>query len=114
MSASERVTADQLESRWVGAEERVPESMDEFHGPTSGTVALPGWLAWSGMTEFEVQDREDRVHMYQILMDVGQRRDAASYMDAGLLRQDWALLRRLIPRELRRIWEARLSLGAAA
>lgn len=29
---------------------RLPESLDELHGPAQGVVDLPPHLAWSGMT----------------------------------------------------------------
>ncbi|MFI5959269.1 hypothetical protein [Cryptosporangium sp. NPDC051539] len=53
------------------------------------------------------------MHLYRILIDVGQRGDVAEYMDATLLRHDWALLRRLILKQLRQLWEERLSLTPA-
>lgn len=102
-----------LPSRYLGAEERVPESFDEFYGPTSGIVALPNFLAWSGMTVFDVLVDGERVHMYQILIDVGRRIDVAKYMDADLLQQDWVKLRRLLPKQMIAIWESRLPLASA-
>ncbi|MEV3933301.1 hypothetical protein [Streptomyces sp. NPDC049944] len=31
---------------------RLPESLDELHGPTQGVVELPLHMAWSGMTSY--------------------------------------------------------------
>ncbi|MFG1927957.1 hypothetical protein [Cryptosporangium sp. NPDC048952] len=107
------LTADMLPSRYEGAEERVPQSFDEFYGPTSGVVQLPNFLAWSGMTAFDVLVDVERVHMYQILIDVGRRIDVAKFMDAGLLQQDWPMLRRLLPKQMIVIWESRLPLASA-
>ena len=107
------VSVEALEPRWLGAERRIPASLAELHGPSAGTVALPGWLAWSGRTEFDVADPGARLTLYQILVDVGQRDDVAKYMNADYLRADWPRLRRLIESPLRRIWEQRLSLSVA-
>jgi hypothetical protein len=82
--------------------------LGELAGPDSGRVHLPVRLAWSGPTDFDVADPRERLTLYSLLLDCGQRSDIASYVNAALLREDWPRLRRLTARRLINIWEQRL------
>ncbi|WP_084961497.1 hypothetical protein [Thermoactinospora rubra] len=96
-----------LPSWWEGAEKRVPESLDDLHGPAEGVVDLPIEVAWSGLTSFDVSDPRLRLSMYHLVIAVGRRVDVERFLCAEHVRNDWPLLRRLIPRPLCRIWEER-------
>jgi hypothetical protein len=85
-----------LASRWAGVERRVPESLDEFRGPSSGVVQLPLRLAWSGLREFDLADEKLRLSLYRTLLNVGQRDDLVRYLNAGILVSDWPVLRKLV------------------
>jgi hypothetical protein len=102
------VTKDTLPSRLIGAEQRIPESMEEFHGPDSGRVALPTRLAWSGLTEYDVTDLRQRLTLSRVLLDCGQREDVTRYLNATLLVHDWPYLRRMMDNGLMATWERRL------
>ncbi|MFD9135200.1 hypothetical protein ACFVZA_22665 [Streptomyces bottropensis] len=56
---------------------RLPESLDVLHGPTQGIVDLPLHMAWSGMTSY----------------------------DEDLLLHLWPVLRTLVGRTVRAVWE---------
>ncbi|MGN9774225.1 hypothetical protein ACTMS0_00370 [Micromonospora sp. H33] len=102
-----------LPSRLIGAADRIPASLDLLAGPDHGRVALPVRLAWSGLTEFDVEDPRQRLTLYRTLLDCGQRDDIIRYVNAGLLRSDWPRIRRLTARRLVTLWERRLP-GLAA
>jgi hypothetical protein len=108
-----RVTADALPSRYAGVEDRIPD-WDAFRGPDRGIVQLPHRLAWSGPTSYDVGDMRQRLTLYSVLLDCGQRADIAKYVHRGLLSADWPNMRRLTSRELIDIWERRLPPLAAA
>jgi hypothetical protein len=97
-----------LPSRLIGASARIPESLSELQGPDSGTVSLPLRLAWSGLESYDVSDPGQRLTMYCLLLDCGQRYDIIEYVNAELLRHDWPRIRRLTSRRLIAIWERRL------
>ncbi|WP_329266955.1 hypothetical protein [Streptomyces sp. NBC_01451] len=40
---------------------RLPESLDELHGPTDGVVELPLHVAWSGMTAYDMGSPRQRM-----------------------------------------------------
>jgi hypothetical protein len=54
-----------------------------------------------------------RLTLYSILLDCGQRNDLAAYVNGDLLSADWPNLRRLTSRELISIWERQLPELAA-
>jgi hypothetical protein len=101
------VSEHTLPSRYAGVEDRIP-SWDEIHGPRSGVVCLPHRLAWSGPTSYDVGDMRQRLTLYSILLDCGQRDDIAAYVNRALLVTDWPSMRRLTSRELIGIWERQL------
>ncbi|GAA2654671.1 hypothetical protein [Paractinoplanes durhamensis] len=89
--------ASELPDRFEGLEQRIPESWDEFRGPASGVVHLPNRLA-----------------LFSILLDCGQREDIVRYVDPHLLRGDWPRLCRATTSQVTRRWEQRLPGLAAA
>ncbi|MFG1848933.1 hypothetical protein [Micromonospora carbonacea] len=102
-----------LPSRLVGAADRIPPSLGLLAGPEHGRVSLPVRLAWSGPADFDVSDPRERLTLYCLLLDCGQRDDVIRYVNAILLRHDWPRIRRLTARRLIALWERRLP-GLAA
>ncbi|SCG50486.1 hypothetical protein GA0070213_104129 [Micromonospora humi] len=76
-------------------------------------MSLPVRLAWSGLTDFDVNDSGQRLTLYRTLMDCGQREDIVRYVNPALLRTDWPRIRRLTARRVIALWESRMS-GLAA
>jgi hypothetical protein len=92
-----------LEERYRG---RLPATLDDLTGPGSGTVQLPLHVAWSGQTLFNLDQPKACMHMYRIVLAEGQRGDVASYLNRNLLLRQWPVLRNLISRTVRQVWEA--------
>ncbi|WP_412745299.1 hypothetical protein [Krasilnikovia sp. MM14-A1004] len=98
----------ELPSRYDSVDARIPRSWGELRGPAAGRVRLPLRLAWSGPDTFDVSNPRQRLTLYSILLDCGQRADAAALMHPELLRQSWPHIRRLTTREITDRWERRL------
>jgi hypothetical protein len=92
-----------LEARYRG---RLPATLDELAGPGSGTVRLPGHIAWSGLTAFDVDRTPLCASMYQVVLTEGLREDLATYLNRGLLIRHWPMLRTVVGRVIRDVWEA--------
>ncbi|MET7748862.1 hypothetical protein [Micromonospora sp. NPDC005367] len=102
------MTSTALPSRLIGVVDRIPASLAELSGPEHGRVELPVRLAWSGPTDFDVSDPRERLTLYCLLLDCGQRDDIIRYIHPELLRRDWPRVRRLTARRLISLWERRL------
>ena len=89
---------------------RLPERIEELRGPARGVVRLPRHLTWPGTREFDLADRPVRCSLYGILLTQGRRDDMARFLNAGLLRQDWPVLRGRLDPRLRRWCERRFRL----
>jgi hypothetical protein len=85
---------------------RLPRSLDDLTGPDHGTIQLPLHVAWSGLTAFDVGLLRPRVHMYRIVLAEGQRDDLITYINRDLLIRQWSVLRTLISRTVRDVWES--------
>ena len=92
-----------LEERYRG---RLPESLDDLSGPGHGTIDLPLHVAWSGQTEFNIDLPKPCMHLYRIVLAEGQRGDVAAYLNRDLLVRQWPILRNLVSRTVRKVWEA--------
>ncbi|WP_328672026.1 hypothetical protein [Streptomyces sp. NBC_00328] len=88
---------------------RLPESLDELHGPTQGVVELPPHMAWSGMTSYDVSKPRQRMGLYRTVLHEGLRDDLPLYLDQDLLLQLWPVLRTLVGRTVRTVWEDAFS-----
>lgn len=106
-------STEALPSRLHGVVDRIPASLGLLAGPDQGRVSLPVRLAWSGPTEFDVTDPRERLTLYCLLLDGGQRDDIIRYVNATLLRQDWPRICRLTARRVIALWERRLPELAA-
>jgi hypothetical protein len=85
---------------------RLPSTLDDLTGPTHGTVQLPLHVVWSGQTAFDLDRLKPCIHMYRILLAEGQRDDVAAYLNRDLLISQWPILRSLISRTVRNVWES--------
>jgi len=63
-------------------------------------------VAWSGQTAFDLDLPKPCLHMYRIVLAEGQRDDIAAYLNRDLLVEQWPLLRILISRIVRTVWES--------
>ncbi|WP_371100211.1 hypothetical protein [Streptomyces sp. PU_AKi4] len=84
---------------------RLPESLDELHGPTHGVVDLPLHMAWSGMTSYDLGKPRQRMGLYRTVLHEGLRDDLPRYLNQDLLLQLWPVLRTLVGRTVRTVWE---------
>ncbi|MET9969918.1 hypothetical protein ABZZ80_29330 [Streptomyces sp. NPDC006356] len=84
---------------------RLPESLDELHGPTQGLVELPLHIAWSGMTSYDLGKPRQRMGLYRTVLHEGLRDDLPHYLNQDLLLQLWPVLRTLVGRTVRTVWE---------
>jgi hypothetical protein len=94
----------------------VAATLDELQGPVSGVVELPLGLMWLQERSFDLDDREQRLWMYAIVLrearGLGHLR---RLLNGGLLAEVWSELS--LPRGVRRAWESQhpqLSAAAAA
>ncbi|MEU9880910.1 hypothetical protein [Streptomyces phaeochromogenes] len=84
---------------------RLPESLDELHGPTHGVVELPLHVAWSGMTSYDMGNPRQRMGLYRTVLHEGLHDDLPHCLDQDLLLQMWPVLRTLVGRTVRTVWE---------
>ncbi|MDQ1015698.1 hypothetical protein [Streptomyces afghaniensis] len=84
---------------------RLPESLDELRGPTHGVVDLPLHMAWSGMTSYDLGKPRQRMGLYRTVMHEGLHDDLPRYLNQDLLLQLWPVLRTLVGRTVRTVWE---------
>ncbi|MFI6357062.1 hypothetical protein ACIBJF_31415 [Streptomyces sp. NPDC050743] len=84
---------------------RLPESLDELHGPPHGLVELPLHMAWSGMTSYDLGKPRQRMGLYRTVLHEGLRDDLPRYLNRDLLLHLWPVLRTLVGRTVRTVWE---------
>jgi hypothetical protein len=84
---------------------RLPEALDELHGPTHGVVELPLHMAWSGMTSYDMGNPRQRMGLYRTVLHEGLHDDLPHYLDQDLLLEMWPVLRILVGRTVRTVWE---------
>ncbi|SPE99426.1 hypothetical protein [Streptomyces sp. MA5143a] len=84
---------------------RLPESLDELHGPTQGVVELPLHMAWSGMTSYDLGKPRQRMGLYRTVLHEGLYDDLPRYLNRDLLLHLWTVLRTLVGRTVRAVWE---------
>ena len=84
---------------------RLPESLDELQGPTHGVVELPLHMAWSGMSSYDLGKPRQRMGLYRTVLHEGLRADLPRYLNRDLLLQLWPVLRTLVGRTVRTVWE---------
>jgi hypothetical protein len=105
--------ADMLPGR-LGLAGRLPRRIDDLRGPARGVIKLPRNLSWPGMRECDVSDDRRRRSLYGMLLAQGQRNDIARFVNGGLLRQDWPLIKNTLDGRLSRWCERRFGLAKGA
>jgi hypothetical protein len=85
---------------------RLPAALGELSGPANGTVQLPLHVAWSGQTAFDLDLPKPRMHLYRIVLAEGQLGDVTTYLNRDLLITQWPVLRTLISKTVRGVWES--------
>lgn len=76
-----------------------------MQGPTQGVVELPLHLAWSGMTSYDMGKSRQRMGLYRTVLHEGLRDDLPRYLNQDLLLQLWPVLRTLVGRTVRAVWD---------
>ena len=89
---------------------RLPNQLDDLHGPWQGIVVLPIHLTWHGLREFDVALERPRLLLYSIVFSQGRRNDLARFVNPRRLRDDWPQLRPLLSRPMRRACERKFGL----
>lgn len=84
---------------------RLPARLEDLNGPHRGTVQLPIHVAWSGMTMFDLDQPKQRMSMYRTVLAEGQADDLVTLLNPDLLMAQWPMLRSLISRAIRDVWE---------
>ncbi|MGW7003662.1 hypothetical protein ACWGCW_12735 [Streptomyces sp. NPDC054933] len=95
-------TAEVLHDRYAG---RLPASLDDLAGPSHGQVELPLHVAWSGLRTYDLDQRRQRMSLYRTVLAEGQHDDLVALLSRDLLLAQWPVLRTLISRHIRRVWE---------
>ncbi|WP_405596926.1 transcriptional regulator [Streptomyces sp. NBC_01410] len=85
---------------------RLPSELLALTGPSRGIVHLPLHLAWSGLTQFDLDQPRLRMSCYRIVLAEGMREDLVQYLNQDLLISMWPVLRTLISRDIRDVWES--------
>lgn len=91
-----------LRTRYQG---RLPSSLDELTGPAHGVVQLPAHVAWSGLTAYDLDGTRSCMTLYRTVLAEGQRDDLPGLLNRDLLLSRWPVLRNLISRHIRDVWE---------
>ena len=94
----------------TGHARRLPDRLEDLHGPWQGVVVLPVHLTWHELREFDVAKRRPRLLLYSIVISQGRRNDLARFLNAQRLREDWPQLRLLVSSKMRRACERKLGL----
>jgi hypothetical protein len=94
----------------TGQASRLPDRLEELHGPWQGVVVLPVHLTWHELREFDVARQRPRLLLYSIVISQGRRNDVARFLNAQRLREDWPQLRLLVSARMRRALERKLGL----
>ncbi|MFF3159848.1 hypothetical protein [Streptomyces sp. NPDC057910] len=84
---------------------QLPARLDDLAGPTHGTVDLPLHVVWSGLRSFDVDHPKLRMSLYRTVLAEGLRQDLETFLNRDLLISQWPVLRTLISRPIREVWE---------
>ncbi|MFC9796833.1 hypothetical protein ACFVJI_29860 [Streptomyces sp. NPDC127584] len=96
--------AEVLRARYAS---RLPASLEDLTGPVHGEVELPLHVAWSGLRTYDLDRPRLRMSLYRTVLAEGQQEDLATLLNRDLLLSQWPVLRTLISRHVRQVWEAR-------
>ncbi len=99
-----------LRTGFAAYAKRLPDGLDDLHGPWQGTVVLPVHLTWHQLREFDVAKQKPRLLLYSIVISQGRRNDVARFLNAQRLCEDWPQLSPLVSSRMRRACERKLGL----
>lgn len=102
LSSPPSAAAAVLQTRYAG---RLPHALGDLGGPKTGHVALPLHIVWSGLRAYDLDRPRQRMSLYRVVLAEGQRDDLIAYLDPDLLMKQWPVLRTLISRHIRTVWE---------
>jgi hypothetical protein len=91
---------------------RLPASLDELRGPSTGRMELPLHIAWSGRRVYDLDDARHCLLLYSLLLAEAPAADLRRLVNADLLCRLWPDLRRLLGPVQRRAWQALLPAAA--
>ncbi|NGO75205.1 transcriptional regulator [Streptomyces sp. YC504] len=116
MTSSDASDLALYRAKW---EQRVPAELTDLVGPCTGVVALPGHVVWSGLREFDLGQPRQRMGLYRTVLAEGLHDDLCRFLNRELLLEQWPVLRKLVSRTIRDVWESafpelRDAAGAAA
>ncbi|MFI6022351.1 hypothetical protein ACIBCP_32520 [Streptomyces sp. NPDC051287] len=95
-------TAQILQARYRG---RLPGRLEDLAGPGQGVVTLPLHVVWSGRNSFPLDQPRARMSLYRVVLAEGQHQDLVRFLNKDLLVAQWPVLRRMVSRHLRTVWE---------
>ncbi|MFE3887623.1 hypothetical protein ACFXPQ_32745 [Streptomyces lydicus] len=95
--------AEVLRARYA---DRLPACLADLTGPCHGTVDLPLHVAWSGLRSFDLDRPRSRMSLYRTVLAEGRHQDLVDFLNRDLLISQWPVLRTLISRPIRDVWEA--------
>ncbi|MFD5618246.1 hypothetical protein [Streptomyces yangpuensis] len=84
---------------------RLPASLEKLAGPEHGVVELPLHVAWSGLRAYDLDRPRLRMGLYRTVLAEGQREDLVNLLNHDLLLSQWPVLRTLVSRHVRQVWE---------
>ncbi|MDG4786981.1 hypothetical protein O7626_13755 [Micromonospora sp. WMMD1102] len=91
----------------------VTPTVAELTGPTRGTVILPLRLMWGPERDFDLDDPDQLLWMYEnVLREAVRSDDLRRFLNGSMLRRLWPALN--LPRGVRAAWERRHPSLAAA
>ncbi|NGN63706.1 hypothetical protein G5C51_07260 [Streptomyces sp. A7024] len=85
--------------------QRLPHALDELRGPEHGVVQLPLHVAWSGLTSYDLDLPRQRMLLYCTVLHEGLHDDLVAFLNRELLLTLWPVLRTLVGRNVRTVWE---------
>ncbi|MGW1520871.1 hypothetical protein [Streptomyces sp. NPDC002287] len=94
--------AEVLHTRYAS---RLPATLEELAGPAHGVVDLPLHVAWSGLRSYDLDRPRLRMGMYRTVLAEGQHEDLVKLLNRDLLLAQWPVLRTLVSRHIRQVWE---------
>ncbi|MEU5158990.1 hypothetical protein AB0G74_05180 [Streptomyces sp. NPDC020875] len=84
---------------------RLPARLEDLAGCAHGTIDLPLHVAWSGRRSYGLDQPRSRMGLYRTVLAEGQSQDLIDYLNRDLLVEQWPVLRTLVSRPIRDVWE---------
>lgn len=85
-----------------------PESLDDLHGPATGSVELPVRILWApGSKVLSLDEEGSRTCAYQAVLAEGNAKDICHYINKDLLISIWPSLS--LPIRVAKGWETRFA-----